>query len=130
MKRLVVICIAVLMMAGCCILPEAIPPSERKGRLYWYTRNAFEGEGHRVRLVGWPLQVLSCFVGETNGGSWPNPGPIELLFALSMVPVMMVDPLVVTPAIDTAFVPYDLYHKHRAGDGKTSVEGENIKRLP
>ena len=51
-------------------------------------------------------------LGNNNSGSWPNPGPIELLFALGMLPVVMIDPLVVTPVIDTAFVPYDLYQKY------------------
>ena len=124
MKRLIVICIAALMMAGCCALPEAIPPSKREGRLYCYTRNAFKGDERRVRFVGWPLEFFFAHSVNNNSGSWPNPGPIELLFALSMVPVMMIDPLVVTPIIDTAFIPYDLYQRHRAGDSKTPVEGE------
>ncbi len=110
--RLVAVSITALMMAGCCILPEAFPPSERRGRLYWYTRNAFEGEGHTVRLVGRPLEFLFSHSVNNNSGSWPNPGPIELLFALGMLPVAMIDPLVVTPAIDTVFMPYDLCQKY------------------
>ena len=114
MKRPIAFTFAALMMAGCCVLPEAIPPSKREGRLYCYTRYAFEGDERRVHFVGWPLELIFSHSESNNSGSWPNPGPLELLFALSMVPVMMVDPLVVTPVIDTAFVPYDLYQKYRA----------------
>ena len=66
----------------------------------------------RVRFVGWALMPLKPMFGNNNSGSWPNPGPIELLVALSLMPVAMIDPLVVTPAIDTVFLPYDLYQKY------------------
>ena len=52
MKRLIAFIVAALTMAGCSVLPEAIPPSKREGRLYCYTRYAFEGDKRRVRLVG------------------------------------------------------------------------------
>ncbi|MBQ6339296.1 MAG: hypothetical protein IJI36_09135 [Kiritimatiellae bacterium] len=113
MMRRIGVNIAVLMMAGCCVLPEAIPPRERKGQLYCYIRHAFCGvDEHSVHLVGWALKPLEFMFGNKNSGSWPNPGPIELLLALGLLPVAMIDPLVVTPTIDTMFLPYDLYQKH------------------
>lgn len=112
MKKLILAFMALATASGCCILPESIPPSERNGQLYCYTRHAFDGTERRVRFVGWALMPLKPMFGNNNSGSWPNPGPIELLVALSLVPVAMIDPLVVTPAIDTVFLPYDLYQKY------------------
>lgn len=97
MKKLLLVMYTFVIVSGCCVLPEAIPPSERKGQLYCYTRHAFDGEERRVHFVGWTLKPM---FGNKNSGSWPNPGPVELLFALSLVPVALVDPLVVTPVID------------------------------
>lgn len=127
MKKQILALMTLAMASGCCVLPEAIPPSERKGQLYCYTRHAFDGEKRRVRLVGWALWPLKPMFGNNNSGSWPNPGPVELLFALSLVPVTLVDPLVVTPVIDTVFLPYDLYKKHvlqPASDEKSNNERE------
>ena len=126
MKRLILVIMTLSIASGCCVLPEAIPPSERNGQPYCYTRHAFDGEERRVRFVGWGLMPLK-FLGNKNSGSWPNPGPIELLFALSLVPVALVDPLVVTPEIDTVLLPYDLYQKHvlqPASDEKSNDERE------
>ena len=112
MKKLILVLVVLVTASGCSVLPESIPPSERNGQLYCYTRHAFDGKERRVRFVGWALMPLKPMFGNNNSGSWPNPGPIELLVALSLVPVAMIDPLVVTPAIDTVFLPYDLYQKY------------------
>ena len=124
MKRLILVIMTLSIALGCCVLPEAIPPSERNGQPYCYTRHAFDGEERRVHFVGWALKPL---FGNKNSGSWPNPGPVELLVALSLVPVALIDPLVVTPTIDTVFLPYDLYQKHDlqpASDEKSNNERE------
>ena len=112
MKKQILALMALAMASGCCVLPEAIPPSERKGQLYCYTRHAFDGEERQCHFITLLLNPLVFDRINNNSGSWPSPGPIELLFALCMLPVVMIDPLVVTPVIDTAFVPYDLYQKY------------------
>lgn len=127
MKKQILALMTLAMASGCCVMPEAIPPCERKGQLYCYTRHAFDGEERRVRLVGWALRSLKPMFGNNNSGSWPNPGPIELLFTLGMLPVVMIDPLVVTPVIDTAFVSYDLYQKYELQSRYETCKAQIVK---
>ena len=113
MKKLIFVIMTLSIASGCCILPESIPPSERNGQFYCYTRHAFDGEEERrCHFITLLLNPLVFDRINNNSGSWPNPGPIELLFALGMLPVAMIDPLVVTPTIDTVILPYDYYQRH------------------
>ena len=63
MKKQILALMTLAMASGCCVLPEAIPPCERKGQLYCYTRHAFDGEERQVRLVWWALRPLKPMFG-------------------------------------------------------------------
>ena len=98
-------------IAGCTgIMPKHRPVSERKGCLYTYTRDFFDGPGYQVEFFRQPLNAL--YPG--GNGQW-GISPSQLLIGLAFgVPLGLADWLVASPIIDTVLLPYDVKCKFDA----------------
>lgn len=125
-QRYIIVCIvlvAVSLVCGCIsnvpILPEYCPVEKRDGRLFCYTRDFVEGNGHQICFFRQPLEALN----PGGNGQW-GITPEQLIMGVAVgIPLALVDWFIASPVVDTVLLPYDIKCSFQS---KEEVESSQI----
>lgn len=122
-RRFIVSCIALVavsLVCGCIsnvpILPSYRPVDKRDGRIFCYTRDFVDGNGHQVYFFRQPLEALM----PGGNGQW-GITPMQLVVGVFVgVPLALADWFIASPVVDTVLLPYDIKCNFQSND-----EGES-----
>ena len=124
-RRSIVICaalVAVSLVCGCIsnvpILPRYRPVDKRDGRIFCYTRDFVDGNGHQICFFRQPLEALML----GGNGQW-GITPVQLVVGVFVgVPLALADWFVTSPVVDTVLLPYDIKCSFQSDNGGESLQ--------
>lgn len=124
-RRFIVFCIALVavsLVCGCIsnvpILPRYRPVDKRDGRIFCYTRDFVDGNGHQVCFFRQPLEALM----PGGNGQW-GITPVQLVVGVFFgVPLALADWFIASPVVDTVLLPYDIKCSFQSDDGGESSQ--------
>ena len=125
-RRSIVICaalVAVSLVCGCIsnvpILPRYRPVDKRDGRIFCYTRDFVDGNGHQICFFRQHLEALML----GGNGQW-GITPVQLVVGVFVgVPLALADWFIASPVVDTVLLPYDIKCSFQSDD---EVESPSI----